>query len=987
MLRLRARTAQREAVRALKRLGICREFSRDRLRDRMRDAWDAWLGWGIWLVAAAWFAAARWASLPRFAVVPGEWRLSSVADLVQFWSQASVTFVGLVIPFTIFLAGWVERQPQLGLALGPLARKRPVELVGYVAAVIALLGVVRAATGLRPNDDLILCDALVLAPLVALTLALRTVVFASRVLKLLSQEDAARAISDRLGREIRAHIYNDMVFRATLKVLGEECERIGVRWNALGMLSGTAGLARIAARRGGVVTDIDLSALRRLTRMVAAAAPEHGLTLLPRIGQTLEASSGELFALRLQSVAPRVARLADRCVVLRKSYEGPDVRPYLDILEHMAVNALKSADVRAFRTAIGTMLGAIDDAAERLARVGALFSPDQVSDPFSEFHCVRLVEIHLRKISRAAAMSSELDFAGQFTYDLCGMLQKAVTRGDLMTFDRFASVYVEMYYHGLRLDSPVTKDRCPRYVRDLLEDHLRPQLSKWREMDESKLAYVRNTAGMTLAAMDLLVDMARLTIESREHKELHRLCVGLSESTDRGLRMPRASRGPDALAEVIRVFDERMTALPQLYALALTGFIVGQLRDKRIDAEQARQLLEAADALQQTVDGAGRAFEGVVGLRDMPGPVRRMLEDSPDYGTRRAYSVDTTTGPTWALAVSVMRRLPLQDEHVAPPQAIPAEGVFHSAGLLSEVADQIGTDAETWAKLIGTPVAERVAAFKAWVQSCAGAYEQHERERRAAMPISEGKVSEVQSEARRRASEAGSLRPWLHTLGCVRDSPELDGTHPTRLGLATIMEKDAFTDDPRVIYANLADGFGMSMARGETQTIVNGLLGESEPLTAATLAAAIETGIQKLREHDVQPDTILVPWGSYQDCQALPGLIPAWQVNAPHPELGFIGLLGEVPVIGLQEMSVPVIVVRLAQNCMLHNIRPITLVVEPVVPNHVEAARRHYPDADELQLRTLARVVVEEKIKFEPPPAEAVAVCELPDTVPGPATG
>jgi len=55
----------------------------------------------------------------------------------------------------------------------------------------------------------------------------------------------------------------------------------------------------------------------------------------------------------------------------------------------------------------------------------------------------------------------------------------------------------------------------------------------------------------------------------------------------------------------------------------------------------------------------------------------------------------------------------------------------------------------------------------------------------------------------------------------------------------------------------------------------------------------------------------------------------------------------------------------------------LVLTVEPVFPDYVEKAKELYPDADEVRLKQLARVVAAEKIRFDPPPNEAVAVVEI----------
>jgi hypothetical protein len=120
-----------------------------------------------------------------------------------------------------------------------------------------------------------------------------------------------------------------------------------------------------------------------------------------------------------------------------------------------------------------------------------------------------------------------------------------------------------------------------------------------------------------------------------------------------------------------------------------------------------------------------------------------------------------------------------------------------------------------------------------------------------------------------------------------------------------------------------------------------------------------------------------VPWQLHDECLALPGITPGWQVRHQDAEPDLVGILGQIPVIASLEINGQVIVAQLAGNCTLHDIQPLILSVEQVVPDHVDAAKQLYPDADETRLRTLARVVVEEKIRFDAPPAESVCVAHL----------
>ncbi len=974
------RTARGEAVKLLKQHGIHKELRRGESVATLRDKWDLWLGWGTWLLAAAWFVVGRYAALPRLAVIPAEWRLTLVSDLVQFWTQVTVTFVGLVIPFTILLAGWLERQPHLGLALGPLPGRRSTELIGYVVAVVAFLGAARAATSLSPGDSLVLCDALVLAPLVALALALRTVVFASRMLGLLDHGHAARAIATRTDRTVRGHVYHEILIRAAHNVLRAECEAVGIRWNVLGLGPEGTRIMRVVARRSGTIADIDLGVLRRLAT-AAGARPdsthsEQRPALLLRLGQSIKVGSDAVVTFPASASAEGLDRLADRCVVLVRSYAQPDVRPCLDTLKLMATNALRTADVPAFRIAVGTMASAVEDLSSRLERIGLLFGPEQVSEPFSELHFVRLVEIHLRDLGRAVVQSGESDFIGQLAYDLYGMLQAAVGHADLMTFTRFCEIYVGMYYEGLRADSAIAKDRCHRYVRDLLDYDLRPRLSEWRDLDESKEAHVANLRAMTVHAIDMLAEMAELAVEHQDPKQLLQLCVHIAESGGRSPRSGRSPRDIGAVADAAHDFEEKMIARPCLYALALTGSIIGRFRQGQVDSEKAQRLLDAMGPLPHGVDDITRAFETASEVVNMPRPVKRMLEDSPEYDTRQVCSVDTTTGPTWALAVSVMRALVLRDEQAAQPKAIPAEALAHSGKLLFEIAHQIEAEGGLWERLIGPAVAERTAAFRAWVQASAVAYGLHEAQRRAAMPISRAKVHEIESEIRRHAGEASRMRSWLRMLGCVKESPELDSVHEVRLGLAVIIDKDPFTDSPKGYSGHLILEFAMSAAQGETETVIGGPMVASDHIPAVSVAAAIEAGVRRVEEH-FRPDAILVPWEVHDECFALPGMTPGWQVRHGDAEPNLVGLLGQVPIVALAELHDQVVVAQLGGNCTLHDIRPLTLSVEPVIPDYVDAAKQHYPDADETRLQTLVRVVLEEKIRFDAPPAGAVAVAEL----------
>jgi hypothetical protein len=330
----------------------------------------------------------------------------------------------------------------------------------------------------------------------------------------------------------------------------------------------------------------------------------------------------------------------------------------------------------------------------------------------------------------------------------------------------------------------------------------------------------------------------------------------------------------------------------------------------------------------------------------------------------------------WAITVAAMRIMTIGKEHVAALGTLESPSITWKAEDLKANAAEIAADSSKWEPIVGPLVEARTAAFLSWIDASKAVYEKQQGLRLAEAQISQEVVAKIEVETRQRALQSSILRPWLTYLECVTDSPELDAEHKMTLGLALIMDKEAFVEQPRVAYVGLAENFGRSLAQAEDDLILEGLLRGANVLAAVSMQETVVSVAHGVLESG-QPDLVLVPWDSESEVYQLREFKPEWRETHGLPRTGLLGFVDGVPIVGLYQLHGKVVAARLKSFCNLHQIAPLRLTVDPVVPDYVDEAKKLYPDADEVRLKQLTRLVLTEKIRFDPPPAEAVIAVEI----------
>jgi hypothetical protein len=647
-MRLRRRTARREAIRLLRTAGIYAELTRGLWRAGILPDWDRYAGWGLLALAMLWFGLAHVAPLPRPHVIPRNWDLQVASSLVQSWTSLVATCLGLLIPVAILAAGLLERRPGFRVVFGPLVWKRPVELIWYLLSVLVALSAISASTRLRPTENS-LCDALLLAPILGAFLALRTGLFASRMLSVLRPEAIRNALDRNIDRVVRLGLLHDLIGRAAGNVIRAECEAYGLGY-AHGFDSWREDDRRVLAKRTRYVADIDLGALRELgTSATQSLGPETGtegqrIVFVPVPGKLLEADKDTV--VRFSQAAldiPSVHRLARRCLILAKSVRTSDERPSLEAMEHLATDAIKSGDGPNFDLALDALTALVQRASALLQRTRLLLPPEEVSQPFGEFRYVRLVEIILKEIAVLAAKSDDHRFVEGIAYGVRNMLVAAAEHGDLMTFRRILTVYPVLHYRGLESNDPIAIDRGRGYLVQVVHSYLHGYLRNWRKLSGDDAMALQNQCQMFGDALDALAEMAHMAVDSGAADALRQLCVDIREATDLGPSRLVTPGDQAAGAELVRQVQARTESLPGVYSLALVGLIVDYSRHQRITNAKAQELLTALADLIPSLDSLVAAFDAAMQERDLPPAADRMLSIWPEYSTTEAHWIDTTS--------------------------------------------------------------------------------------------------------------------------------------------------------------------------------------------------------------------------------------------------------------------------------------------------------------------------------------------------------
>jgi hypothetical protein len=555
-MRLRRRTARREALRLLRQNTAFRRLQRPDFRRWLGDNCDWVIGWVALALTAFWFAGLRHI-LPRLPLIPAGWDLRATSELVQFWTLIATAFLGLLVPLTILAAHLLRDRSELQLAPGRSGWRRPVELIVYVLLVLTTFSAIAAAARLAPESVDLLWDALSVGPVLVLILLVRVLFFVIRVFRLLDADHVSALIDAAIRRLVNYSLSREVVERVANGLVARECEKAELTYGH-GMTYEHPGFVSHPARRTGVVRDLDLDAIVALGRAATrsahrlAATGRLAVVVTPMIGRELVA--GETAIAELPEGAANLARLralADRIVIYttRKARDRSlvDARPALEALKHRASTAIAEADDPEFERWMGAFTRLVQHLSELFEEAGLLLSPEQVREPFSAFRPVFLLARGLRDLGREVVRCGRESLVEMFEYDLSRMLRSTVRHADLSMFAELVNIHTAVHYWGLEARSTIARHRARNGVRDILEDCLYPELAEWRDVGEDRVEHLRRLAAMVDEALDALGRMSVQAVESGDVDELGHVSSHLAEIAGGRLFVPIAPHETSAL--------------------------------------------------------------------------------------------------------------------------------------------------------------------------------------------------------------------------------------------------------------------------------------------------------------------------------------------------------------------------------------------------------------------------------------------------------
>jgi hypothetical protein len=777
--------------------------------------------------------------------------LPDARDLLSALWQVQAAALGLTVAVVIF-AFQAVATARWTMGLEQFARSTGVVPVVFIGATSLLVdGLVLAGAGRGGPDGW--------AGLWAATLGGITLVSVPLLFRLALREIDPATLRSRLLARISAAVQRavdeDLLERLAFRNLRDWCAHNNVTFSVY--LSPKPGQIPIKAGRSGVVADVRLRALRRVSRAAHLPSDER-----PHFGAFLGTGVSEDSTILVLSAnsPPNAVATSSRCIKIASRPARREFDLTLAHLHQASGTAIRSGDVGWYSEIREAYTKALVAFPEAWSRYGVQFDAD-IAAGMSPFEITYLDRVrrdifeHFRQVLAA----DHFEIAHDVAYLPIGVAMRAVPLGARGLAEQMLRLAVSMSTAPRQFGNNEIYKAVASQLDLAIFEYVEFAAASRVTRIELSLADREEAARFVLDAFPIIADYIRLKIERREHPAVAELLDRWDEVLDHwhpagmyeielGLSDHIDFANPDDLElsrAAVQIRQSRRTRYFELFAWVfrqITSAVEDDARALREPLELLASRVNNDQFLMQTAKEALTADH-----------IGRWLMSVQQ--ARKVHVVETHGLVIEALVVAWIMRPSL-----VPHDLLGDPGTWLSdreAGLIA-AADAMRSVPIVRELLPETDVDARIDAFCSVVRVAAA--EERERERLAILAAEpdDGRVAEFKSIVRKGYDDA---RITTLLVGHVAPVPRSEIDTPKFLGYDQYVPKDWFTANSRTITQFVSRDLGEEVARAEAKALLDLLESSSAKRFPANvpLADRVRLTIADLRAREVTPNLIIAP--------------------------------------------------------------------------------------------------------------------------------
>jgi hypothetical protein len=833
--------------------------------------------------------------------------------LLNLW-QVTAAVLGIGFVILIFVIETIHRTAQGEYVWQRFAQSlRLYVITAFILGTILAVG--GAALALSPSPEGGLPRPPGLANLVILDSGLFTVTLVlvlwlyADVFRLLSPAFVERLAMESLLSTVQTAVSRTLLARFDDHLLHQECETLGLLFHR--GASDWPGMRAVTVNGEGAVTDISLSELRKLARLLPSSADPKGVVAL---GIRSVVSGDGTAAVLVPSGAPteEVAATVRRCfrVSRGRPERARDLGEAFDFVTEQALRAIEAGRLEQFRRALDALQEPIRVSLETLRSYGLRMDAEAARNIFSfEWPAFERPFREYERIVEAAARSSDANIVAQAAGWPYRVMSLAVHEGDHYFYREAVNRLPYLY----RVGTAFASERAKELLRDRAWRHLKEFGSSlaFRFQSVSESAAL---AGLRAYVSDLhaaYVNLLRLAIDGTDREYLREAAFGFWQAFDINFAGSRTQVG-EYLLDSPQMIDlltrdrDRAQAEALIHIadfrsavwVALGGWVCHRLAKGRLPADFAAESFRLVTKRFGDFRRLWRGFNSALWVEwaDRLPLSDWLLSEQPEG---QVVSLNPEGAVSLFFTLVALTNIPEGIEQRVETLARPRQASWAKT-LVDSALREIRGNPTLWQPLIGGAIEpQREGTLTALLAAAENEERRREQLHIMEQPLSPPKLAEFKAEFLASWVSNGLLRRLLDEAGAV------DYTDERRPGLRiaglwTMVPKGAFVEETgSTVWMGVGHQFGSAMAAAEDDAIYEALNKRARryKLGGRSVAAKLSEVMDRLARDRFPPDVILFSgeYGSLRRLERSAHYVPFYNIPGEHPPF-FQGTFRGIPV-------------------------------------------------------------------------------------------